>query len=159
MGLITKICPNCETEFLGRSNKAFCKDQCRFTFHAKAKKVDKPKLDASAMGSRNRSKGARAENEVCHILADLTGEELHRNLGQARDSGGDVDWGPFLLEVKYQQTYSLPHWQRQVTEAAAERGLVPAVVYRRPHERFWISLPFHEFVILLDTLRKKAGIQ
>ena len=155
-----KTCPHCKIEFVGRPNKKYCSDQCRWNDHALGRSVqseiDKPKVDRSKLGKQNRSKGARAEREVCDILTAISGSKVKRNLSQTRDAGSDVQWGPFLLEVKYQQTYALPAWQRQACIAAKEADAIPAVVYRRPQEQFWISLPFDVFVTLFETLRKAA---
>lgn len=153
MALTEKECPKCGTVFLGKANKQFCSDLCRWGFHAMAKQKDP---EAVRRGRSNRRKGAVAEREVCHIIAGITGEEVKRNLTQTRDAGSDVTWGPFMLEVKYQQTYALPAWQRQVEVSAKDAGLLPAVVYRRPEEKFWISLPFDTFVMLFDGLRRAA---
>lgn len=115
---------------------------------------DKPK---SKVGGRYaKQKGERGEREVCGIITRLTGEPSKRKLGQAREGGGDVDWGPFLLEVKARQTVSMPAWQEQVRIAANESGQVPAVVWRRKGEEFWIALPFEEFISIFNSLRLAA---
>ena len=153
MALTEKTCDGCGMTFLGRPNARFHSDLCRWSFHAMAKQKDP---EAVRRGKNNRRKGAVAEREVCHIISDITGEEVKRNLSQTRDAGSDVTWGPFMLEVKYQQTYALPAWQRQVEVSAKDAGLLPAVVYRRPDEKFWVSLPFETFVMLFDGLRRAA---
>lgn len=158
-----KTCLQCGTSFIGRPNREFCDDHCRMTYHAEARKMarkEKREKDPEAQrrGRANRAKGARAENEVCHLIRDVTGNEVRRNLSQTRDAGGDVKWGPFYLEVKYQKTIAMPAWQEQARASAAQDGdaLVPAVVYRRPNEQFWISLPFREFLLLFESLRLAA---
>lgn len=118
------------------------------------KKVKDPEMQKR--GKQNRAKGARAEREVCHIIERITGTPTSRNLSQTRDAGSDVEWGPFMLEVKYQQHVAMPAWQQQATISAAEKHLVPAVVYRRPQQEFWISLPFEVFVTMFETLRRAA---
>lgn len=159
--------PGCPVEFEGRPNRKFCCDSCRWTVHAyerrgmdvtKRKPHEAKPIDYSKQGKANRAKGAREEREVCHIVNRITGSDISRNLSQTRDSGCDVTWGPFLLEVKYQKTLAIPAWQRQVTTAAAKEGLVPCIVHRRPTEDFWISLPFELFVTLFDAMRQKAGL-
>ncbi|HKX55739.1 MAG TPA: hypothetical protein VJN01_06550, partial [Xanthomonadales bacterium] len=96
--------------------------------------------------------------EVCHLIREMTGDEVRRNLSQTRDAGGDVKWGPFYFEVKYQKAIAMPAWQRQACEStvADGNGLVPAVVYRQPNNAFWVSLPFAVFLGLFDALRKAA---
>lgn len=122
-----------------------------------ARKSAAPKdPEAQKRGKANRAKGARAEREVCHLIHQLTGDEVRRNLSQTRDAGGDVKWGPFYFEVKYQKTIAMPAWQQQAVASAVQdgTGCTPAVVYRRPEEQFWISLPFEAFVQMFDTMRK-----
>lgn len=113
--------------------------------------------EASRRGKANRAKGARAEREVCHILETITGRKHARNLEQTRDGGGDVEWGPFFLEVKYQKTIAMPAWQAQASESAIPQGLVPAVVYRRAGEPFWVSVPFDVFVSMFDAMQKRIA--
>lgn len=149
----TCLAPDCGVVFVGRPNRVYCSDQCRWS-HAAVKKAKDP--ERVLMGRSNRRKGANAERDVCHVINEITGEGVKRNLSQTRDAGSDVVWGPFMLEVKYQKALALPAWQRQVQVAADDAGLVPAVVYRRPDEKFWISLPFETFVMLFDALRKAA---
>jgi hypothetical protein len=116
--------------------------------------ADKPQGKAGGLYAKR--KGERVEREVCAVIARLTGEETKRKLGQAREGGGDVDWGPFLLEVKARETVSMPAWQKQVTEAVEGTGQVPAVVWKRKREEFWIALPFEEFISIFNTLRLAA---
>ena len=168
MALTEKPCANpaCGMLFVGRANKHYCSDHCRWRKHSathyEAVRSTMPKVkdpEAQRRGKANRAKGARVEREVCHLIRDLTGDDVSRNLSQTRDAGGDVKWGPFYLEVKYQQTLALPAWQRQATESAAKDvdQLVPAVVYRRPNEHFWVAMPFHTFVMMFDMMRKRIA--
>lgn len=163
-------CQRCGTLFTGRADARFCSDACRWREHSKqayqARKqgvvMAKPKREkdpeAQARGRSNRRKGAVAEREVCHLIRGATGDEVSRNLSQTRDAGGDVKWGPFYLEVKYQKTIAMPAWQQQAAASAAQdgEGLVPAVVYRRPNEQFWIAMPFDAFLATFATLRDAA---
>lgn len=150
----------CGTVFVGKAGARFCSDKCRWKYNRKLRYAEEIMArekdpEAQRRGKANRAKGARAENEVCHLIRDLTGDEVRRNLSQTRDAGGDVKWGPFYLEVKYQQKFAMPEWQKQAVQSAAGGGnLVPAVVYRRPNEQFWISLPFDAFLQLFDAMRK-----
>lgn len=171
---IRKVCAGCGEPFnAARSDAKFCSGTCRSGTHndvraamkrQEAMKVidavlageqpDKPKPKVG--GRYAKQKGERGEREVCGIITRLTGEPSKRKLGQAREGGGDVDWGPFLLEVKARQTVSMPAWQEQVRIAANESGQVPAVVWRRKGEEFWIALPFEEFISIFNTLRLAA---
>lgn len=162
MAYTEKTCQNagCGKTFIGKSNKKFCCDTCRWAEHVRQKAGvalgEDGAAQLSARGKRNRAKGARAEREVCQLITAITGTEVKRELSQTRDSGSDVRWGPFLLEVKYHQNVAMPAWQKQASDNADEAKLVPAVVYRRPEEQFWISLPFQAFVTMFETLRRAA---
>lgn len=113
-----------------------------------------PKRKLSGAGARR--KGARGENEVCKILTRIVGEKHARNLDQTREGGGDIVWGPFLLEVKTTETVSMPAWQRQAVASAEARDAVPAVVWRRKAEKWWLAMPFEEFVAIFEALRVEA---
>lgn len=104
-------------------------------------------------GAGARRKGARGENEVCKILTAIVGTKHVRNLDQTREGGGDISWGPFLLEVKTTETVSMPAWQRQAVASAKKGGDVPAVVWRRKAEKWWVGLPFEEFATMFEALR------
>jgi len=112
-------------------------------------------------GAGVRRKGARGENEVCKILTRIVGTKHVRNLDQTREGGGDVAWGPFLLEVKTTETVSMPAWQRQAIASAEKGGDIPAVVWRRKGEKWWLAMPFEEFVTIFETLRlgAEAGVK
>lgn len=108
-------------------------------------------------GRGARVKGQVGEREVCEILTRITGNKHKRILGQARDSGCDARWGPFLLEIKRQQRLKMPDWQQQVQVAARDAGLLPAIVWRRDNEKWWVACPFEEFVQVFEALRQGAG--
>lgn len=110
-------------------------------------------------GAGARRKGARGENEVCKLLTEIVGTKHVRNLDQTREGGGDISWGPFLLEVKTTETVSMPAWQRQAVASAEKRGDVPAVVWRRKAEKWWVALPFAEFATMFEALRAGAEKQ
>lgn len=145
---VEKECPHCHQMFVGRSNKQFCCDEHRWAFHAE-KAPKKPRLS----GKGCRDKGARVEREVCHLIELLTGQAINRHLGQARDGGADVDWGPFRLEVKARQTVAMPAWQAQVLAACAGTDMIPGVVWKRNAENFWIAIPFEAFVTVFNAMR------
>lgn len=166
-------CARCGKLFVGKPVARYCSDTCRWRDRSaeryaaqKAEQegaVPKPKREKDpvrqAMGRSNRRKGAVAEREVCHLVERHTGDKVCRNLSQTRDAGGDVIWGPFYLEVKYQRTIAMPAWQRQAVQSARDEGeRIPAVVYRQPNEKYWVSMPFEEFLQLFQGLRVAAGI-
>ena len=61
------------------------------------------------MGGRmSRNKGAAAERELAALLTNELGFVVKRKLGQARDSGDDVQVGRFRIESKRTETVSVP---------------------------------------------------
>lgn len=100
------------------------------------------------MGLKERTKGAVAEREVCYLLRTAVGEQFDRNLVQTREGGGDIPFGPLLLEVKRQERLKMPEWQAQATESATNAGLLPAVVWRRSREDWWIAMPLLQYLAL-----------
>lgn len=108
-------------------------------------------------GRSARIRGQVGEREVCEILTRIVGEKHNRLLGQARDAGADVRYGPFLLEVKRQQRLKLPDWQKQVSTAATDAGMLPGLVWRRDGEKWWVAVPFEEFVTIFEALRNGPG--
>lgn len=112
-------------------------------------------------GRGARTKGAKGERDVCHLISAVTGEIVNRNIGQSRDGGHDIDWGPFAIEVKSQQSVSMPAWQAQVMKSVAGTDAVPSVAWRRKGEEFWIALPMQQFVEIFNMLRLAAeqGLQ
>src|SRR5208282_3248668 len=59
------------------------------------------------MSKSQRTKGAGGERELCGILSDALGQVVKRKLGQARDSGNDIDVRPFSIEVKRRKRIAL----------------------------------------------------
>lgn len=171
---VSKICQRCQEPFTGRRQAKYCGDLCRWQDNAakayemkkkdpKIKEFDEiltpdaPEGPKKKVGGRYaKQKGERGEREVCALITKITGEESKRKLGQAREGGGDVDWGPFLLEVKARSTVAMPAWQTQVCAAVEGTGQVPAVVWRRNGEKWWIAVPFEDFVSIFNTLRLAA---
>lgn len=96
------------------------------------------------MSKSQRTKGAAAEREVAKILQDALGVEVKRKLGQARDSGDDIQVGRYRLEVKRCETLRMQEWCEQVQAACGPQD-VPVVVYRRSGQPWRV-------VLLLDDL-------
>src|SRR5213595_114316 len=168
-----KKCALCQAEFDGKDTALYCCDKHRWVDNrrkayamAKARKSMDPAILAALPpeepkpkkvgGTYAKNKGERVEREVCDILTRITGEKTTRILGQARDGGADVAWGPFTIEVKARETVSMPAWQAQVLAAVSGTDEIPCVVWRRKTEKFWIALPFETFVETFETLRKAA---
>lgn len=52
------------------------------------------------MSKAQRTKGAAGEREICDLIFDNLGIEVHRNLQQTRDGGADIKLKPYSIEVK-----------------------------------------------------------
>lgn len=67
------------------------------------------------MSKSQRTKGAGGERELCALLNDQFGTAVTRKLGQARDSGNDIDLFPFRIECKRRKRIAnLYDWMTQV---------------------------------------------
>ena len=101
------------------------------------------------MGGRmSRNKGAAAERELAQILSDELGFVVKRKLGQARDSGDDIQVGKFRIEAKRRETLALPAWCRQI-EAHCESHEVPVVAYRQNGQPWRIVMKLEDFLPLM----------
>lgn len=52
------------------------------------------------MGASQRTKGAVFEREVCDALAARFSTKVTRHIGQSRDGGNDITFGPLVIECK-----------------------------------------------------------
>ncbi len=101
------------------------------------------------MGGRmSRNKGAAAERELAAILSDELGFVVKRKLGQARDSGDDIQVGKFRIEAKRRETLALPAWCRQIEEHCGP-GEVPVVAYRQNGQPWRIVMKLQDFLPLM----------
>lgn len=100
------------------------------------------------MGASQRRKGQVAEREVASILSDHLGVKITRKLGQARDSGDDVQIGRYRLEVKRRERLAVDDWCAQV-EACCGPQDVPVVVYRRSGQPWRVVLRLDDFIPLM----------
>lgn len=74
-----------------------------------------------------RRKGASYEREVAAAIYAVTGQKIGRKLGQARDSGNDLDLGPFVIECKRRKTLGTIYgWYRQAVAAVKGKAKIPA---------------------------------
>lgn len=100
------------------------------------------------MGRMSRNKGAAAERELAQILSDELGFVVKRKLGQARDSGDDIQVGKFRIEAKRRETLALPAWCRQIEEHCKD-GEVPIVAYRTNGQPWRIVMKLQDFLPLM----------
>ena len=99
-------------------------------------------------GRMSRNKGAAAERELAAILSDELGFVVKRKLGQARDSGDDIQVGKFRIEAKRRETLALPAWCRQIEEHCGP-GEVPVVAYRQNGQPWRIVMKLQDFLPLM----------
>jgi len=88
------------------------------------------------MSASQRTKGAAGERELAGILADALGIEVKRKLGQARDSGNDIDLPGFAVECKRRARLAgLYEWIAQ-----ADGGNGPPVLILRADGKGWLAV-------------------
>lgn len=106
-------------------------------------------------GRAARRKGASAERELFKLLNERLGREYFvRNLVQTRQGGcDDGNAEVFALEVKRQETLSLPAWIAQA-EKQASPDQFPVLAYRRSHEqwKFLVIADLERFAELFEVL-------
>jgi hypothetical protein len=92
------------------------------------------------MGKHSRTKGAGGERELCALLSDAFGEKITRKLGQARDSGHDVDLPPFNIECKRRaRVGNLYEWMQQANVPFTTQSYMPVpMVALRADGREWL---------------------
>lgn len=96
------------------------------------------------MSAANRTKGQRAEREVCAMLSEELGIKVQRNVDQARAGGADcVEIRGFAIEVKRREALSRPSWWAQTVKQADALGLEPLLLYRRSREPWRAMLYRH----------------
>jgi hypothetical protein len=102
------------------------------------------------MGAKSRRKGAGGELEVCALLTNHLGSKVSRHLGQARDSGCDVELDPFVIEVKRRKRIgNLHEWMAQAQAACdPERRQYPTVMCRGDGHRWLVVMTLEDWVTL-----------
>jgi Holliday junction resolvase len=109
------------------------------------------------MGKSQRTKGATYEREVCKWLEERFGRAVTRNIGQARDGGNDIDYGPLLIECKRRKTLTtIESWMQQAVDSVAawmrreRRGAVPVplVVCRADNGASLVILRADDFALI-----------
>lgn len=106
-------------------------------------------------GRSSRRKGATAERELFKALNERLGRDMFvRNLLQTRQGGcDDGNAELFALEVKRQESLSLPAWIQQAVEQA-KPGQIPVLAYRRSKEpwRFLVITDLDGFADLFEVV-------
>lgn len=97
------------------------------------------------MSKSQRDKGAGGEREACALLNAEFGASVNRKLSQSRDSGNDIDLGPFGIEVKRRKRIgNVYEWVEQAKEASQR----PVVLCRADAKDWLVVLPFAEWARL-----------
>ena len=97
-------------------------------------------------GRASRDKGARGEREFANLLSNELGTVVKRKLGQARDSGDDIQVEQFRIEVKHCERLQIPAWCAQVEAACQMPNEVPVVAFRRSGEPWRVVVPAKWFI-------------
>lgn len=95
-------------------------------------------------GAKSRRKGSSAELQFAAMATEALGEKFQRKLGQARDGGGDIDIGPFLVEVKAQFVIREREWWKQACASAKAAGKLPALAYKLHRQGWRVVVPLPE---------------
>jgi hypothetical protein len=114
------------------------------------------------MGKSQRNKGAGYERELGAIFSTHFGTKITRKLGQARDSGNDLDAGPFVVEAKRRKSLkTLMGWWNQARASAMQqssnrhavcvqhRRCTPIVVMREDNGPNMVFLQLEDFLALI----------
>ena len=112
-------------------------------------------------GRHSRDKGAIFERDVAHKLSQFFGERITRILGQARDSGEDIDVGNLTIECKRRKTLKgLYAWYWQARTAAKRYATlrIPVVVFREDYGESMVMLSLDDFLFLSDKAERPVVI-
>ena len=101
-------------------------------------------------GRMSRNKGAGAERELSALLSKALGIDIKRKLGQARDSGDDIQIGEYRIEVKRRETLAIMQWCKQV-EACCQADDVPIVAFRQNGQDWRVVMRLHDILPLLKN--------
>lgn len=103
------------------------------------------------MGKLQRQRGASTEREIANYLSEQLGFVVRRKLGQARDSGEDINVPPFRIEVKRRRKLAVLDFMRQC-ETGSTAGEVSVVIMRVDGDmRPVVMLRLDDFIPLMRT--------
>jgi hypothetical protein len=97
------------------------------------------------MGKSQRRKGASGERELAGMLTDSLGIPVKRKLGQARDSGHDIDLPGFSVEVKRRQRVALLY---EALAQAMGHSTTPCLMLRADGKDWLVVLHLPDFIKL-----------
>lgn len=101
------------------------------------------------MSKSQRTKGAAGEREICDLIYQNLGIQVHRNLSQMRDGGADIKLNPYSIEVERRAAIgNIYDWIDQAT-AGCQSGERPIVVCRADRKEWLAILPVGELFRLI----------
>jgi Holliday junction resolvase len=108
-----------------------------------------PLARKTPLGRKPRARGNRGELEVVNILK-AHGYPAYRNFASGGYGGSDVIGLPgFAVEVKMVEALNI--WKALAqSEEAASATETPTVVFRRNRSRWYVALPFEDFLGLVE---------
>lgn len=110
------------------------------------------------MGAKERNRGSAFEREVCQRLSAKFGYPVKRKLGQARDSGNDIDAGPLRIECKRRRAIAVYAWLDQILNQEADPDRLPVVVARADGRRSIAILDFEDLLALIPDGSEKDQV-
>lgn len=106
------------------------------------------------MGASQRRKGAGGEREWVDVLRARGYPVEGRQLGQARDGGGDVRYGGVLYEVKRYNKIAVRKWLDQSVKSMVnyKEVEIPVVAMREDGRTEWmVLLRAEDFFKMLES--------
>jgi len=109
--------------------------------------------------TNSRNKGAAAEREVFKILSLALGIKVERNLIQTRDGGADTySIEGWAVEIKRQETLSLPAWWEQTLAQAVLAQKKPMLVYRQSRHPWRVRVLASDFFAAYGASKPVTGV-
>ena len=103
------------------------------------------------MGKAQRPNGAAGEREICDLIFQHLGIQVHRNLSQTRDGGADIKLNPYSIEVKRRAAIgNIYEWMDQASNGC-DPGERPIVVCRADRKEWLAIVPIEELFRLIRT--------
>jgi len=94
------------------------------------------------VGKMQRTKGQAGEREFAKLIFEQTGIEVNRRIEQTRDSGHDLDFMDYAIEVKRAKELKLSSWWEQTVTNALEVGKIPVLAYRLDNNKWKVVMSF-----------------
>lgn len=109
------------------------------------------------MSKAQRTKGATGEREICDLIFENLGIEVHRNLQQTRDGGADLKLKPYSIEVKRRAAIgNIYDWMNQAS-AGCDMAERPIVVCRADRKQWLAIMTIDELFRLIREEVAAAG--